>query len=49
MGYLKVFGRPLQWEESKQHFETVRKDALYKIIDWIKINKRQIVMSKIWL
>lgn len=35
MGFLKTFGRPLDWEESKQHIEVIRKDALTKIIDWI--------------
>jgi hypothetical protein len=39
MGFLKTFGRPLDWEESKKHLNTVRKDALEKIIDWINSAK----------
>jgi hypothetical protein len=35
MGFLKIFGDPLNFEESKQYFDTIRKDALNKIIDWI--------------
>ncbi len=36
MGFLKTFGRALDWEESKKHFENIRNDVVYKIIDWIK-------------
>jgi hypothetical protein len=39
MGFLKTFGRPLEFEESKQHFETIRKDVLNKIIDLVSVAK----------
>ena len=35
MGFLKVFGRLLEFEESKQHFETIRNGAVDTIIDWM--------------
>jgi hypothetical protein len=39
MGFLKTFGKPLDWEESKQYISIIRKDALEKIIDWINTTK----------
>jgi len=35
MGFLKVFGRPLSFEESKVHFQKIRSSAVATIIDWI--------------
>jgi hypothetical protein len=35
MGFLKVFGRPLSFEESKVHFEKIKNGAVETIIDWI--------------
>ena len=36
MGFLKVFGRPLHWDESKEFHKIIKKDALEKIISWIE-------------
>lgn len=36
MGFLKVLGRPLDWEESKIYFDQIRTNAVETIIDWIK-------------
>lgn len=41
MGFLLVFGDPLDWEESKQYFEIIRNDALKKIIDWVLSTKEK--------
>jgi hypothetical protein len=38
MGFLKIFGRQLDFEESKEHFETIRKDAVKKFIWSINSN-----------
>jgi hypothetical protein len=35
MGFLKIFGKPLQFEESKEYHEIIRKDAMKKFISWI--------------
>jgi hypothetical protein len=39
MGFLKTFGRPLDWDESEPYREIIRQDALDKIIDWINSTK----------
>jgi hypothetical protein len=41
MGFLKIFGRAMDFEESKEHFDTIRRDALKKIIWWVNstVNK----------
>ncbi len=36
MGFLKIFGKALEWEESKQHFEKIKKDIVLKLIDMVK-------------
>jgi hypothetical protein len=40
MGFLKTYGRPLDWEESKIYFDYIKKDALDKVIDWINATKK---------
>lgn len=39
MGFLKVFGKPLDWEESKQHFDKIKDNAVDAIIDWLAVSK----------
>ena len=39
MGFLKIFGRPLDFEESKVHFDKIRKGAVETIIDWINSSR----------
>jgi hypothetical protein len=46
MGFLLVFGRPLEYEESKQHFETIRKGAVEAIINWINETRSQVCCPK---
>lgn len=41
MGFLQVFGRALEFEESKQHIKKIRENALVTIIDWIKSAKEK--------
>ena len=41
MGFLQIFGRALEFEESKKHMKKIRKNALITIIDWIKSVKEQ--------
>jgi hypothetical protein len=36
MGFLKVFGRILEFEESEVHFETLRREAVETIITWME-------------
>ena len=46
MGFLKIFGHPIEWEESKKYFHIIKKDALEKIIYWIKTVKEEIHSPK---
>jgi hypothetical protein len=41
MGFLKTFGKPLDWDESKKYQNVIRKDALEKVIDWINSSKNK--------
>ena len=41
MGFLQVFGRALEFEESKKHIKKIRENALITIIDWIKSAKEK--------
>jgi hypothetical protein len=41
MGFLQVFGRALEFEESKQYIKQIRENALITIIDWIKSAKEK--------
>ena len=40
MGFLKVFGRALLWDESKPHQKTVKDNAVKVIINAIKAEKQ---------
>jgi hypothetical protein len=46
MGFLKTFGRPLDWEESKVYFDYIKNDALDKVIDWINVTKKMNCVPK---
>ncbi len=46
MGFLKTFGRPLDFEESKPHFEQVRKNAVKTIIDWMNTTRGKVCCPK---
>lgn len=39
MGFLKIFGKALEFEESKEYHDTIRRDALEKIITWVNLTK----------
>lgn len=39
MGFLQIFGKALEWEESKIYLNTIRENALITIIDWIHQTK----------
>lgn len=36
MGFLEIFGKALEWEESKQYHDRIRQNALVVLIDLIK-------------
>jgi len=36
MGFLEIFGKVLEWEESKKYHDTIRQNALTTIIQMIK-------------
>ena len=36
MGFLKIFGKALEWEESKQHHEKIKKEVVLKLIEMLK-------------
>ncbi len=39
MGFLKIFGRVLSFEESKEYFEMIREGAIESFLQWIIIIK----------
>ena len=41
MGFLEIFGKPLEWEESKKYHKKIRENALITIIDWLKSAKEK--------
>jgi hypothetical protein len=46
MGFLKIFGRALEFEESKIYIEKIRKFAVRTIIEWIKSAKEKRCIPK---
>ncbi len=36
MGFLQVFGLPLDWEDSKIYIEGIRNNAIETLIDWMQ-------------
>ena len=36
MGFLEIFGKALEWEESKKYHEKIRENAIEVLIQWIK-------------
>ena len=36
MGFFKIFGKALEWEECKQHLQEIKKDIVFKLIDMVK-------------
>ncbi len=36
MGFLKIFGGTLDWEEIKPHLEKLKKDVVFQYIDAVK-------------
>ena len=36
MGFLKTFGKALEWDESKQHIEKIKKDVVLKLIEMVR-------------
>jgi len=41
MGFLQVFGKALEFEESKKYLKKIRENALVTIIDWINSAKEK--------
>lgn len=41
MGFLEIFGKALEWEESKKYHDIIRQSALSNLINFIKINKEK--------
>ena len=46
MGFLEIFGKPLEWEESKKYHKKIRENAINTIIDWIKSAKEKKCVGK---
>ena len=46
MGFLQIFGRALEWEESKKYHKKIRENAINTIIDWIKSAKEKKCVGK---
>ena len=42
MGFLKIFGNALDWEDSKQYFQKLKINGIFQIITWIKSTDTQI-------
>jgi hypothetical protein len=40
MGFLKIFGRALDWEESKQYHKIIKDNALEKMLDFVVQDQR---------
>ena len=36
MGFLKTFGKALEWDESKEHIEKIKKDVVLKLIEMVR-------------
>ena len=36
MGFLKIYGLPLEWEDSKQYIQKLKNEGIFQIIRWIK-------------
>jgi|LauGreDrversion4_2_1035121.scaffolds.fasta_scaffold44856_2 hypothetical protein len=36
MGFLKVFGIALEWEDSKPYIDKIKYQGIHQIITWIK-------------
>lgn len=43
MGFLKIFGIALEWEDSKEYIEKIKIQGINQIIKWIKSTDTRII------